>query len=42
MRKAEVIKKPLIFVKYDYESKFGPSEEFYDMKVDAETTNKIC
>ena len=37
---AETTKKLLIFVKYDYESKFGPCEELYDMKVDAETTIK--
>ena len=40
MYKAETTKKLLRFVKYDYESKFGPSEELYGMKVDAETTIK--
>ena len=30
----------MIFVKYEYESKFGPCEELYDMTIDAETTIK--
>ena len=30
----------MIFVKYDYETNFGPSEELYDMKVYVETTIK--
>ena len=25
---------------YEYEAKFGPSAELYDMEVDAETTTK--
>ena len=37
---AETHKRILIFVKYEYESKFGPSEELYDMKVDTQTTIK--
>ena len=35
MCKAETIKKLLIFVKYEYEAKFGPCEELYDMTLDA-------
>ena len=27
-------------IKYEYEAKFGPSEELYDMEVDVETTIK--
>ena len=41
MCKAEIFKKPIEIVTYDYESKFGPSEEFQGMKVDAETTKKM-
>jgi hypothetical protein len=33
-------KKTLIYIKYEDEAKFGPSEELYDMAVDAETTIK--
>ena len=40
MCKAETIKKLLICVKYEYELKFGPREELYDMEVDVETTIK--
>jgi hypothetical protein len=40
MCKTETIKHMLIFVKYEYESKFGSCEELYDMKVDVETTLK--
>ena len=40
MCKAETIKKLLIVVKYEYEAKFGPSEELYDIEVDVETTIK--
>ena len=31
-------KKPLIYIKYEYEAKFGPSEELYDMEVYDEAT----
>ena len=40
MCKAETIKKLLIFVKQEYESKFGPCEELYGMTSDAEKTIK--
>ena len=30
----------MLFVKYEYEAKFGPCEELYDMAFDAEATIK--
>jgi len=40
MCRTETTKQLLLFVKYEYESKFGPCEELYDMIIDAETTIK--
>ena len=30
----------MIYIKYEYEAKFGPREELYDMTIDVETTIK--
>jgi len=40
MYKTETPKTLLLFVKYEYEAKFGPCEELYDMTFDAEATIK--
>ena len=40
MCKTETTKKLLIFVKYEYGSKFGSCEELCDMTIDAETRVK--
>ena len=37
---AETNKKLLVFVSYDFETQFGPSEELYEMEADDETTIK--